>query len=72
MSFYHVLHKIVGFFDYQYLWKETINILDILHEGIYKRKLASKRSTVGWVCTATCRCAKTCQWLALVGLEAVI
>ena len=38
-----------GFFDHQYLWNETINILDFLHEYIYQRKETSKNDTVGWM-----------------------
>ena len=35
-----------GFFDHQYLWKETINVLDNLHKNKYQGKIAYKTTTV--------------------------
>ena len=37
------------FFDYQYLWKKTINILGFLHRDNYQRSIVSKSTTVGYV-----------------------
>ena len=34
-----------GFFDHQYLWKESINILDFLHQ----KEVAPGTTTFGWV-----------------------
>ena len=41
-------NQAVGFFDHQYLRKETINVLDFLHKDSYQREIVSKSSTVGW------------------------
>ena len=45
---------IVVFFDHQYLWKESINILDFLH-GDNKKKMASETTTFGWIVKSDCR-----------------
>ena len=40
-------NQIAGFFDHQYLWKETINALDFLHINSYQRKIVSQGTSVG-------------------------
>ena len=42
-------NQIAGFFDHQYLWKETINALDFLHINSYQRKIVSQGTSVGWM-----------------------
>ena len=34
-------NQIVGFFDHQYVWKKSIDILDFLRGGNHQEKLAS-------------------------------
>ena len=38
-----------GLFDHQYLWKESVNILDFLLGDNHQRKEASKTTTFGQV-----------------------
>ena len=40
--------KIIGFFDHQYLWKETTNVLDFLHGDVNQRRAACKTTTADW------------------------
>ena len=42
-------NQIPGFFDHQYLWKESIGILDFLHGDNHQRKVASETTTLGWM-----------------------
>ena len=46
-------NQIAVFFNHQYLWKETSNVLIFLHGDISHRKIASKSTTVGWIWPAT-------------------
>ena len=41
--------KITGFFDQQYLWKQTANVLGFLHRDSNQEKIAFKISIAGWV-----------------------
>ena len=59
---------------HQYLWKETLNVLDFLYRDVYHGKIASKCATVGWVWPGVLshsRLALVCQALTLVDLVAV-
>ena len=38
---------IAKFFDQQYIWKESIDIADCLHEGNHQGKAASENVTFG-------------------------
>ena len=40
-------NQIAGFSHHQYLWKESINILEFLHGGSHQRKVASGIATFG-------------------------
>ena len=62
-----LLKQFAGFFGYQYLWKDTIKILDILYRNIYQRNIASKGTTVGWVWPGVPSHSQTC--LNLSGSE---
>ena len=42
-------NQIVGLFNHQYLWKETINFLDFLRGDSYQRKIASEATVVDWM-----------------------
>ena len=42
-------NKIAGFFDHQYLWKETIIVLDFLRRISYREKIGCKSTIVDWV-----------------------
>ena len=55
-----LFNQIAGFFDHQYIWKECIDILDFLHEGIHEGKVASKPTTFGWVCPGKPSYAQIC------------
>ena len=44
-----MFYQIAGFFDCQYLWKETINVLDLVYTNSYQKKIVSKITSVGWV-----------------------
>ena len=44
-----LFNHIAGFFDHQYLSKETISVLDILHRDSCQKKIAFKKTTIGWV-----------------------
>ena len=35
-------HQIARLFDYQYLWKQFIYIIDFLHGDIHQKKVASE------------------------------
>ena len=39
-------NQIAGFFDHQYLWKESINILEFLHEGSQQGKISSETFSI--------------------------
>ena len=39
----------VGFSDHQYLWKKSIDILDLLHGDSHHVKVASEFTIFGWV-----------------------
>ena len=41
--------KITGFFDQQYLWKLTANVLGFSHRHSNQVKIAFKTGTAGWV-----------------------
>ena len=43
------INQIAVFFDHQYLWKESINLLDYLHGINHQRKVASESNTFGWM-----------------------
>ena len=46
---YSCLNQIAGLFDLQYLWKESINVLDFLHRrGSYQRKETSESIAGSW------------------------
>ena len=67
-------NHIAGFFDHQYPWKETISVLDILHRDSCQEKIASKKTTIGWVWLGKLSHASTCLNLSgvtLVGLKTV-
>ena len=42
-------NQITVFFDRQYLWKESIDILYFLHGNNHQGNLASETTTFGWV-----------------------
>ena len=42
-------NQIAVFFDHQYLWKQSINTSDFLHEDNYQRKVGSETTTFVWV-----------------------
>ena len=42
-------YQIAGFFDYQCLWKESINGLDFLHGDNHQGKLVTETTTYAWV-----------------------
>lgn len=42
-------NKFTGFFDNQYPWKETTNVLDFLHRVNNQGKIACKIAIVGWL-----------------------
>ena len=41
--------QIAVFFDHQYLWKESSDVLNFLHVDKYHRKVAYEATTFGWV-----------------------
>ena len=43
-------NQIKGFFDYQYLWKESIIVLDFWRIDSYQKKVASTVTTAGLLC----------------------
>ena len=45
-----MVHNIVLsiFFDQQYLWKESIDLIDLLHEDNYQGKAAMRTTCFGW------------------------
>ena len=46
---YSCLNQIAGLFDLQYLWKESINVLDFLHRrDSYQRKETSESIPGSW------------------------
>ena len=67
-------NQIVGLFNHQYLWKETINFLDFLR-GDIERKIASEATVFGWMWPDMLNHNQTytyiCQGVTLVCLEAV-
>ena len=68
---------IAGFFDYQCLWKETILVLELLHEDSNQGKVACKTNTADWVWPCMYSHAHVCLhlpgvnlvWLGLVWLH---
>ena len=41
--------QIAGFFDQQYLWKESVDILDDFHGDIHEGKVACEFTIYGWL-----------------------
>ena len=62
--------KIIGFFDHQYLWKETTNVLDFLHGDVNQRRAACKTTTADWGGGGSWMPshAQTCLYLPMVNL----
>ena len=44
-------NQIAGFFDYQCLWMESIDILDFSHLGNHPGEIAPETNFFGWVCS---------------------
>ena len=42
-------NQVAVFFDHQYLWKESIDTLDFLHEDNNQGKVDYEKTTFGWV-----------------------
>ena len=53
-------NQIVRTFDHQYIWKETINVLDFLHRDICKKKIASYSTSISCVWPGIPSDAQTC------------
>ena len=45
---------------YQYLWKETISVLDFLHKGSHQREIACMATTFAWVLSGMPSHVQTC------------
>ena len=52
-------NQISGFFDCQYLWKETNTVIWFLYNS-YQRKIVFKSTTVDWLWTGVSRHVQTC------------
>ena len=42
-------NQIVGFFDHQYFWKESVDILDLVHGDNHHGMVAYETATFLWV-----------------------
>ena len=54
-------NQIARFFDHQYLWKESSDILDFVTGDIHYRKVVTVTTTFGWVWPGRPSHAQTCQ-----------
>ena len=56
-------NQIALFIDHQYLWKESVNLLDFLHRDNPQRKVTCETTSFGWVCPVVPLIQSACRLL---------
>ena len=57
-------NQVAGVFDYQYLWKESIDILDFVLEDNHQGKEAFGTTTFGWMWPVVPHIQSNCRILS--------